>query len=231
MIAIISDIHANNVALTAVLENIDSKGIKEIVCLGDIAGYHCEINECCDVLRSRKIFSLMGNHDSYLVKDEQCLRSRSVNRCIEYQRSIITKENLAWLESLQPSSELNGLNMVHGGWRDELEEYVVPSFEYFANLPGKVFVSGHTHVPVIWSLGGLAYCNPGSVGQPRDGDAGASYATWDGTCFELHRVEYDVREIQKKMSDAGFEPYFYEGLSRGARLGGKIDRLDLKLDK
>ena len=225
MIAIISDIHANHSALTAVLKDIDAMGINEIICLGDIGGYYCEINECCDTLRERDIFSLMGNHDWYLVTGERCPRSNSVNRCIDYQRTIISKENLNWLASLKPQAQRSPLNIVHGGWSDPIDEYVFPSSDYFAQFPGEFFASGHTHVSTILTDGKKTYCNPGSVGQPRDGDPRASFSTWDDNVFSLHRVGYDFQGLQEKMRQAGFEPYFYENLSKGTRVGGKIDRL------
>ncbi len=227
MIALISDIHANHMALLAVLDRLDELGADQILCLGDIGGYYCEINECCDTLRQRNVFSLMGNHDWYLVSDQKCNRSNSVNRCIEYQKKIISADNLAWLKTLKSEAQFDDFNLVHGGWGDSLEEYIVPSERYFSGIEGKHFASGHTHVPIVWSGVDKSYCNPGSVGQPRDGDWRASFATWDGQEFSLHRVEYDYSGLQAKMREAGFEPYFYENLENGTRLGGKIDRVQL----
>ena len=201
-------------------------GINETICLGDIGGYYCEINECCNTIRDRKIFSLMGNHDWYLVTGEKCTRSNSVNRCIEYQQTLISEENLNWLASLEASAQIGRLSVVHGGWIDPVDEYVVPSSNYFDQFPGQFFASGHTHVPCIWTDGNKTYCNPGSVGQPRDGDPRASFATWDESSFSLYRVEYDFRILERKMDSAGFEPLFYENLSGGTRIGGKIDRLE-----
>lgn len=226
MIAIISDIHANHAALIAVLNEIDHLGIKDIICLGDIGGYYCEINECCDTLQNREIFSLQGNHDWYLATGEQCPRSNSVNQCLDYQRGIITKSNLAWLASLKPQAQIGELNIVHGGWNDPVDEYLIPSSDYFARLPGIFFASGHTHVPCIWHDGKKTYCNPGSVGQPRDGDPRASFAVWNNQQFSLHRIAYDYRPLQTKMQTAGFTAYFYENLAIGSRIGGKIDRLE-----
>jgi predicted phosphodiesterase len=227
MIAIISDIHGNNVALSAVLEKLDGLGVDKIFCLGDICGYYAQVNECCEGLRSRKVFSLMGNHDWYIVSGQNCPRSNSANRCLDYQREVISKSNFDWLATLKPYAQIEALNMVHGGWKDPLEEYVVPSDEYFGQFPGQFFVSGHTHVPCIWSGNGKTYCNPGSVGQPRDGDPRASFAIWNQENFSLHRVEYDFNLIQTAMHNAGFEPYFYKDLAIGARIGGKIDKLQL----
>ncbi|HEY8607337.1 MAG TPA: metallophosphoesterase family protein [Noviherbaspirillum sp.] len=225
MIALISDIHGNLAALRSVLDRIDAMGITRIVCLGDTAGYYCEINECCDLLRSRGIYSLLGNHDRYVAFDETCPRSNSANVCIEYQRAVITDENKQWLRTLESQGSFDGLNIVHGGWNDPVDEYVMPSEAYFSRREGTAFASGHTHVPCIWKGTGRTYCNPGSVGQPRDGDARASFALWNGMDFSLERVEYDICRTQDAMRAAGFEPYFYENLSIGARIGGKIDRL------
>lgn len=225
MIGIISDIHGNHVALEAVLERLDEMGASKIICLGDVGGYYCQINECCETLQKRKISTLMGNHDWYLATGESCPRSNSVNICLEYQRSIISDNNKKWLSSLKPQEKINELNIVHGGWLDPLDEYMVPSAEYFSKLEGTLFASGHTHVPCVWTGGSKAYCNPGSVGQPRDGDPRASFATLNAGFFEIHRVVYDIEKIQNKMKLAGFSSYFYENLTIGSRIGGKIDSL------
>jgi diadenosine tetraphosphatase ApaH/serine/threonine PP2A family protein phosphatase len=81
-------------------------------------------------------------------------------------------------------------------------------------------------VPCVWTNGEKTYCNPGSVGQPRDGDCRASFAICDDYAFAIHRVPYDIGATQQAMRDAGFDRYFYENLEVGARIGGKIDRLE-----
>lgn len=227
MIAIISDIHGNFAALSSVLTRIDEMGISDIICLGDVGGYYCEINECCEALRSRNILTLMGNHDWYLATGEKCPRSNSVNICLDYQRKILSFENLEWLKGLKPSAEINGLQIVHGGWNDPIDEYLIPSDDYFSHHNGNYFASGHTHVQIIWTGKTKAYCNPGSVGQPRDGDNRAAFATWDDSTFSLHRTPYNILDISNKMAEAGFDPYFYENLMSGTRIGGKIDKYKL----
>lgn len=226
MIAIISDIHGNYPALMSVLHSIDNMGIDHIVSLGDVAGYYCMINECCDELRARNITNLMGNHDFYLTSGNFCPRSRSAGDCLEYQRSVVTSENLNWLASSEHKHHVDGLSMVHGGWKDPVDEYMQTlSSDYFAKLEQKLFVSGHTHVQGIWKLKGKVYCNPGSVGQPRDGDPRAAFATWDGKEFELHRVAYDIDVIARQMQHARFPKYFYEGLYTGRRIGNKLSHV------
>lgn len=224
MIAIISDLHGNAAALEAVLRRIDALGVPRIVCLGDVAGYYAGVNACCETLRARGIPSLMGNHDWYIAEGRPCPRSTSANKCLDYQRSILTCENVAWLASLKPAGEVEGLRIVHAGWDDPLDEYLQPSEAYFARLEGRYFASGHTHVAYTFRAGDKRYCNPGSVGQPRDGDWRAAFALWDGADFQLQRVEYDVAATQRAMREAGFSPHFYDNLLAGSRIGGQVDR-------
>jgi predicted phosphodiesterase len=226
MIALLSDIHGNYPALVAVLAAIDRLSPERIICLGDTAGYYSQINECCDLLRTRGIFSLRGNHDDYLVGGSECPRSTSANRCLDYQRKVISSENLEWLQTLRPSKHIEGLEIVHGGWNDPLDEYVLPSDEYFQFREGSCFASGHSHIACVWAGKSKSYCNPGSVGQPRDGNWRASFATWDGVRCELHRVEYDVNATCRGMIHAGFNSYFFKDLKTGARIGGQVDSLD-----
>jgi predicted phosphodiesterase len=218
MIAIISDIHSNYIALKTVLAEIDKIGVKKIICLGDIAGYYCEINECCEILIERNIFSLQGNHDWYLGTGATCLRSNIVNQCIDYQRNIITRSNLDWLKSLKPQGQIENLSIVHGGWNDPIDEYFIPSKKYFSNITGRFFSSGHTHIPCIWSDNKKTYCNPGSVGQPRDENPRASFATLDDNKFSIHRVSYDFKPLQIKMHNLGFDEYVYKNLANGKKI-------------
>src|SRR4029079_17899168 len=124
MIAIISDVHGNFPALEAVLADIDASGSPQIVCLGDIAGYYCMVNECVAALRARSVQSLLGNHDYYLVSGTVPPRSQAAARCIAYQRGIVTAENLAWLAELPPALQIGDVAMVHGGWTDPIDEYI-----------------------------------------------------------------------------------------------------------
>lgn len=217
MIAIISDIHGNYEALSKVLEAIDAMGIKDVYCLGDIVGYYPQVNEVCNELRSRDVKCIIGNHDWYMVADSFCDRSQSVNDCLAYQKKVISDENLAWLKALPVYRNVSGISMVHGGWTDPIDEYLrEPSKDYFDKIGGRYFASGHTHLPRVERYGNKMYCNPGSVGQPRDGDNRSSFATWDGNEFQLHRVAYDFRKVGQLMEDAGFSGYYYGNLYTGA---------------
>lgn len=224
MIAILSDIHGNYIALQAVLEKIDALGVDEIYCLGDSVGYYTQVNEVLDELRRRNVNTLLGNHDWYLLADSFCSRSQTVNDTVGYQKKIIRDDNLAWLKQLPVYLEYNGLKMVHGGWTDPIDEYLLnPSKAYFDKIGGKYFASGHTHLPRIENYGEKVYCNPGSVGQPRDGDNRAAFACWDGTTFTLHRVAYNFERVGELMEEAGFSGYYYQRLATGAKDNGWYD--------
>lgn len=228
MLAIISDVHGNYPALKAVMDEIDHLECEHIVSLGDVAGYYCMINECIDLMRRRNTVKLMGNHDDYLVRNTPCPRSNSANKCLDYQRLIITSENLQWLADAVESVKLNNISMVHAGWNDSLDEYLYElSVEYFADKQEKYFFSGHTHVQMVAELGDKTYCNPGSVGQPRDGDWRAAFAVLHNEQVYLKRVEYDVDFIATTMKNAGFDSYYYSNLYEGTRIGGQISQIHI----
>ena len=216
MIALISDIHGNFAALKEVLSAIDNLQIRAIYCLGDIVGYYPQVNECCEELRKRKIQCVLGNHDWYMISNTLCPRSNSANECLRYQRNIITHSNSEWLSSFPIYRKLENLALVHGGWNNPIDEYFVPTQEYFDFVPNLFFASGHTHRQMIKQFGNKAYCNPGSVGQPRDGDYKAAFATFDGYRFATMRVDYDIGEVCRLMKQIGFSEYYYKRLETGA---------------
>jgi diadenosine tetraphosphatase ApaH/serine/threonine PP2A family protein phosphatase len=188
-----------------------------------VAGYYAQPNECIEALRAREILNLMGNHDHYLVTGSECPRSRSVNDCLAYQRRVITPANLEWLARSPLSASLGEINMVHAGWQDPLDEYILtPEESYFLGRPGRIFLSGHTHIPVVLNFAGGVYANPGSVGQPRDGDPRASFAVLEDGQVRIERVAYDIEATGRAMEVAGFNPYYYRNLSVGKRIGASI---------
>ncbi|MBC2836290.1 metallophosphoesterase family protein [Paragemmobacter straminiformis] len=222
-LALISDIHGNLAALEAVFGQLDRLGIGDVLCLGDVGGYYPELDACADLLRARRIPCLMGNHDNYLATNTPCPRSDSANRCLDYQRRTARPDTFAWLRSLPHRHDLKGLSAVHAGWIDPIDETFAPSDAYFAGMPGEAFASGHTHVQFVWRGKDALYCNPGSVGQPRDGDPRAAFAIWESGTFHLHRIDYDIDRTEEAMRKAGFDAYFFQNLRIGSRIGGKID--------
>lgn len=217
MIALISDIHGNFVALKEVLSALDNLKIKKIYCLGDIVGYYPQVNECCEELQRRQVKCVIGNHDWYMISNTKCPRSKSVNDCLTYQRKIITSKNLKWLSSFPVYIKIKNLALVHGGWNNPLDEYLVaPTHDYFENIPNLFFASGHTHKQMLKVFDKKEYCNPGSVGQPRDGNKKAAFATFDGEKFELMRADYDIDEVCRLMQQLGFGEYYYNRLKTGS---------------
>ena len=218
MIGIISDIHGNYEALKVVLNDLDAKGISKIYCLGDVVGYYTQVNECCEVLRDRKIECLIGNHDWYMIVGSFCPRSQSVNDCLTYQRKIITTENFNWLKTFKLQFEFENVKMVHGGWTDPIDEYLYePSADYFNKIQGEIFISGHTHIQQLKHFGNKTYCNPGSVGMPRDDNPQSAYAILENGTISLHRVDYDIEKVGLLMNRAGFNSYYYGGLKTGSK--------------
>jgi predicted phosphodiesterase len=130
---------------------------------------------------------------------------------------VITSENLDWLKTFRVQMQVGNVRVVHGGWGDPIDEYITLNQEYFERLSGEIFVSGHTHVQSLHHFGEKTYCNPGSVGQPRDGDPRAAFVTFDGKNFELHRIEYNMQPVFALMEAAGFNDYYYGGLKTGAK--------------
>lgn len=221
-LGIISDIHGNYPALEKVLQFLHGEKCDSIICLGDTCGYYPMINECINRLRSEGIQSILGNHDEYLIGKSTCPRSRSANECITYQQGVITRDNLQWVEELPTSFDESGLFAVHGGLNNPIDEYFA-SFDFILAEelhPGvQLFCTGHTHTPSVQTHGNAIYCNPGSVGQPRDWDPRASCAIIEKGLATIYRVEYPIEETARAMADAGFSDYYYRNLFEGCKIG------------
>jgi diadenosine tetraphosphatase ApaH/serine/threonine PP2A family protein phosphatase len=231
MIAIVADIHGNLPALRAVIARADGKGCTEIICLGDVTGYYAQPGECIEALRCRGARAILGNHDWYLTSGTSCPRSKTVSGLIDYQRSMVTPDQLAWLKALPQTLRENGNWFVHGGWNDPIDEYLYTISAL--RLPGDrgAFFSAHTHVQTLARFSKKTYCNPGSVGQPRDGDPRAAFAIVGGDEILLERVEYDIDETAYAMDAAGFPRRLYECLYSGAQIGGRIDKVTIETDE
>lgn len=222
MIAIISDVHGNFPALQAVLSEIDKMECRKIVSLGDVSGYYCMVNECIDEFRKRDIINILGNHDYYVLGRGDCPRSYTVNKIADYQRKIITQENMIYLASSLSGIDNELFSARHGGWSDPIDEYIKKfDFTKTKEFNVSIFCSGHTHVQKMEVLGNKVYFNPGSVGQPRDYKNSAAYAIInDEHKVELYRVNYDIDVIAKSMKKAGFGEKTYDCLYYGTRIGG-----------
>ena len=222
------------------LTDIDRESVDEVWCLGDVVGYGPKPNECCDLIRERAAISLCGNHDlASLGLLDIAEFSGDAATAARWTAGVLGDEQLAWLGSLRPLARRDGAELFHASPRDPVWEYVlseeVALFSLQATTEPLVLV-GHTHVPLALALdgdqvdGGLAsggitvelderrfLLNPGSVGQPRDGDPRAAWLlvdTAEGTAG-FRRVAYAIEETQKEMRDAALPETLAGRLAHG----------------
>ena len=221
--AIISDIHSNIHALEKVLQDIDEQGADVIICAGDLVGYCPFPNEVIDVLKDRRAICISGNHDRACVNLDTFNMNPLAAKAIFWSAKHITEEGMGYLRRLMPSARLNlggiAAAMFHGSPRMD-DEYV---FEEDADAgllqtaKAEIMISGHTHVPYVKRLPQGILVNPGSVGQPRDGDPRASYLLFDerGQEFALRRIEYPTKEAASAVRSAGLPEFLGERLLSG----------------
>ncbi len=217
-VAVISDIHGNRHALEAVLDAIANSGAAEVWCLGDLVGYGADPDACVKLARARSALCLAGNHD-LAVTGELALDefSAAAGAAARWTRQVIAADSLAFLSGLRPAGERSGVGLYHASPRDPVWEYVLSVL--LADLcldsqPERVCLVGHSHVALSFvrhpgelTTGeargaddhlGLAtgewLINPGSVGQPRDGDARAAWLLLDtdAATATFQRTDYDI---------------------------------------
>ena len=219
-VALIADIHANLPALTAVLN--DMPNVDSIVCVGDVVGYYADPNEVCDLLQQRRIPSIRGNHDAYVLGTLNPHPERVTAYRTEWTRQVLAPENTTWLQSLPASLEFRWdkltVRLRHATPWDE-EGYLYPDSPKLneIQLGAKEFlVLGHTHRPMLRRCGEAFVLNPGSVGQPRDYNPMASYAILDcgSGNVDFRRVAYDVAGLQRRLRELGWDAATIAILSR-----------------
>jgi diadenosine tetraphosphatase ApaH/serine/threonine PP2A family protein phosphatase len=227
--AVVSDIHSNLHALKAVLAAIDSEAPDELWCLGDLVGYGPRPNECCAALAERTDVCLAGNHDLGVLGTSDLVEfGGEAGIAARWTREVLEPEAREFLEPLEPGGAAHGVALYHGSACDPVWEYVLSDEAALATLElaGTALVLvGHSHVAlrVVQSGdgevdGGLAAAgteleldgvrallNPGSVGQPRDGDPRAAYLLLDLDAHRasFRRVEYDIERTQREIREAG----------------------------
>ncbi|MBW8010270.1 MAG: metallophosphoesterase family protein [Chloroflexi bacterium] len=227
-ILVISDVHANFVALETVLDHAGK--VDAVWCLGDVVGYGPSPNECIALLKELPdLVCLIGNHDAAAIN---ILDSKSFNPeariSIEWLKKQLTKESISFLKERPHTESIEQVTLAHGSPRQPVLEYLLDTrsatenFEYFDT--DFCFV-GHTHLPVIFYISDDDYLarltipqanqvvefkpraiiNPGSVGQPRDRDPRCAYAIFDSqkNAWEYRRIDYDIPKVQQRMKTAG----------------------------
>jgi diadenosine tetraphosphatase ApaH/serine/threonine PP2A family protein phosphatase len=227
-VAVVSDVHSNLVALDAVLAAIDDDGPDELWCLGDLVGYGPRPNECTKLIQERAHVCLCGNHDLAVRGTLDLWEfSGDAGTAARWTRTVLDDDALAFLNSLEPSGKADGVALFHGSARDPVWEYVLSGEAALMTLAvaaEPLVLVGHSHVALQIQLrgdeldGGLAapgsevelgglrsVLNPGSVGQPRDGDPRAAYLLLDldAQSASFRRVEYDIERTQAEMAAAG----------------------------
>jgi predicted phosphodiesterase len=245
--AIISDVHANIEALHAVLTRIDQLPVEKILCLGDVVGYNTDPIACMDLVLSRAAETVRGNHDKAVAGLMNLDWFNPIAReAALWTRRSLDPGALARLRMLRegPRDAGEGILLCHGAPYDE-DAYMIDAGSMEASrecleddYPGtRVCFHGHTHCPLVasWRKGGRAprvhapkerveldggavyLINPGSVGQPRDGTARASFGIIDTKkmVYQNLRVDYPVRETQRKILAEGLPPALARRLAEG----------------
>jgi diadenosine tetraphosphatase ApaH/serine/threonine PP2A family protein phosphatase len=226
-ILVLSDIHANLTALESVLQ--DAGQVDATWCLGDVVGYGPDPNECVGLLRQQpNLTCLLGNHDA-AVLDRIPLETfnHDARRSIEWIQRIVSPATIQFLNILPEKTLVEGVTLAHGSPRNPVWEYVLDLYnaaQNFNHFETQICMVGHTHLPIAYLetekphdvrwvipldreaivIEHRAILNPGSVGQPRDHDPRASYAIFESetNTWQIQRVDYDVRGVQKRIRAA-----------------------------
>jgi|SRR5271157_586142 len=219
-IGLISDIHSNAIALEAVLKNMGD--VDAIVCAGDVVGYNPYPNETIELLKKYNVKCVMGDHDKAVISGDIEWFNHMTADTLKWTIKHLTRENLDYLKHLPDHIDVDGMTIYHGhpgNIKDFAFEYepekLCGIFEAVDHH--QVFTFGHTHIPLLKECGDKTVLNPGSVGQPRDGNNQASYAIWDTEkhTFDIKRIDYDYKKVQAKIHEVGLPDLMAERLNYG----------------
>jgi putative phosphoesterase len=225
-VAIISDIHGNLDALSALTESYD-----EFWVLGDLVNYGPEPGAVVDFVRKHATLVVRGNHDDAvgLNRDPHCSApfKRMAKETMDFTLSVLSPDQRAYLASLplELRRTIDGgeFFLCHAAPSDPLYRYVpAKSPEWESELRGlktDFLLVGHTHTPFVESVGRSLIVNPGSVGQPKTGSPQACYAVWDGG-VELKRIDYDLNSALRKIDRMPVSNEVREDLKAVLRSGG-----------
>jgi len=229
-VAVISDVHANLRALEAVFAAIDGEQVDAVWCLGDTVGYGPRPNECCTAVRERAALCLVGNHDLVALGEIAVSDfNDEAAAAALWTRDELTADSQAFLRGLEPATRVEGVELYHASARDPIWEYLLSEDAVRATFElttAPLVLVGHSHVALAVNArgdeldGGLApvgteveldgrwLLNPGSTGQPRDGDPRAAWLLLDlaERRASFRRVAYPVEETQAELRAAGLPP-------------------------
>jgi diadenosine tetraphosphatase ApaH/serine/threonine PP2A family protein phosphatase len=241
-VLVISDIHGNLTALDAVLADAGA-GYDAAWCLGDLVGYGPDPNGCIERVRALPgLQCLVGNHDKAALGEIDLSAFNADARfAVRWTQAMLAPDSQAYLAALPETLEIGKYTLVHGSPRQPVWEYILDratatqNFPYFAT---PYCLVGHTHNQVVFTqVSETELCdekrprpgerlhlnrsrrifNPGSVGQPRDGNPAAAYALVDleASVWEARRVPYDVGETQARLEAEGFPERLIARLAHG----------------
>lgn len=244
VLGVISDIHGNATALEAALQVLGAARVERVVCLGDIVGYGPDPTRCIELVRESCEVVLAGNHDRGVL-DHSMLGwfSDGARSALKWTMRRLSDGDRAWLASLPRQGTYGGVSLCHGSPSDPDAYLMSPQAAAFAMraCDESVAFYGHTHTPVLYKIPhgqtvdardvtlpvgtpveldvGIARwaVNPGSVGQPRDGDPRAALLTYDADrpSVTLHRAHYDIASVQVRMRRARLPRYLIDRLPLG----------------
>jgi len=223
---VVSDIHSNIEALDAVFATL--RDDDALLCLGDIVGYGPNPNECVERIRTRATATVLGNHDVAAIDNfGLAYFNPAAREAMKWTQSVLTPENLAWLDGLGYEFRMPDFLLVHGAPVNYFE-YVLDkpaAARAFAATDAPIIFIGHTHIAEVYALQpdasiehahlqqggevtlreGVRYLiNVGSVGQPRDLNPRASFGVYDTAerTVTVHRIEYPIARVQEKIVSA-----------------------------
>jgi len=211
-ILLIADIHANWPALSAIKESFDA-----CLFVGDAVDYATDPVPCIEWLQKHATHWVRGNHDHSVAQRVTVRPGGTFRRMAAAMRphhfDVLTDSQLTWLAEMPVTQHLtigdHSFLLVHATPRDPMDEYIANTRDQWAARLDHVNVDfvcvGHTHIPMDLELDNTRVINPGSVGQPRDGDSRASYAVIEDGIVEFRRIEYDIDRTIRSMEEAGID--------------------------
>lgn len=237
--AVLSDIHGNLYAFQAVLEAVETESVDTIWCLGDLVGYGPRPNEVTALAESRVALCLAGNHDLGVLSGDFDEFSEDAEAAARWTADVLGDQARAYLSELSPSGAADGAELFHGSPRDPVWDYVLSgedALDALLSTEAALILVGHSHLPIAIRLagdvlaGGLAQdgyeadlgagrwlLNPGSVGQPRDGDPRAAFLVLDldARRARFHRVPYPVERTQAEIRERNLPDVLADRLAHG----------------
>lgn len=240
---IISDIHANYVAMKVALDYLHAAGVDKVLCLGDLVGYGAEPFECIQAVRDKPdIYTIAGNHDRQVIGDKDPRMRKTAAKVLEWTADNISPSNARFLKTIPQGMTVDDIFIMIHGSLVERDAYILSPQEITKNLncmindfpQQRVCFFGHTHLPMLVGTKAVItelretksfqldpndvyLINPGSVGQPRDKCPLVSFCIFDAESWKITfiRKPYDIRQAQRLIIDNGLPEKFARRLAVG----------------